>query len=336
MSLPQLVSRLEQIENTVTSLYRDQFNGMENDAFTWVVGPLDPTGVSNIWVWFEIAKADFTAEVLHALLQTFMGKKPVGWQDASFISPISSRLQAIAKSLQEGSDTWNRICEARQEIYLDMAKGGLNKEEFWRYRAFTEKARDSLLKQVASARISLQEIDDIIKHAGDNRESSKQADIRCPITGQRCDLPIVASPQQVFVGFQFASDFYKTSSLKVVVTEALQKLNLRPFFPDEHFEPVHISCEICHTLQQGVVCIFEISDSNPNVMFELGLAYMLGKFTILLAKKGSLGTQIADIAGIHRIEYDDLVECRDVITRYLRDSTTLYKLLGISEKEGAK
>ncbi len=334
MSLSQLISRLGQIENTVSLLFKDQFNGMENDAVTWVVGPLDQTGVSNIYAWFEIAKSDFTGEVLQTLFQSFMGKRPAGWQDASFISPVSSRLQAVAKSLQEGSETWNRICEARQEIYL--APSGLNKEDFWRYRAFTEKAKDALLKQVASVRINLEEIGDIIEHARDDEESYKELAIRCPITGQRCDLPIVANPKQVFVGFQFASNHYKTSSLKVMVTEALQKLSLSPFFPDEHFEPVHISCEICHTLQQGSVCIFEISDSNPNVMFELGLAYMLGKFTILLAKKGSAGTQIADIAGIHRIEYDDLVECRDIITRYLRDSSTLHKLLGIPEKEGTK
>jgi len=334
MSLPQLISRLKQIEDTIVLLFKDQFNGMENDAVTWIVGPLDQTGVSNIYAWFEIAKSDFTGEVLRTLFQTFSGQRSAGLNDASFISPVSSRLQAVTKSLQEGSKIWNRVCEARQEIYL--APGGLNKEDFWRFRVFTEKNKDSLLKHIASARINLQEIGDIIEHTKNSQESYKALDLRCPITGQRCTLPILANPEQVFVGFQFVSNHYKTSSLKVTIREALQKLKLNPFFPDEHFEPVHISCEICHMLQQVSVCIFEISDSNPNVMFELGLAYVLGKFTILLAKKGSPGTQIADIAGIHRIEYDDLVECRDIIVRHLGDSSTLRKLLGTPEKEEIK
>ncbi|MBM3127280.1 MAG: hypothetical protein FJ009_01430 [Chloroflexi bacterium] len=309
---------------------------MENDAITWIIGPLDPVDVSSICTWFEIAKADLISEVLQVLFQASVGKRRIEHQqDASFVSPIARRLQSVTESLQEGSETWNRILAARQEIYLDMAKGGLNKEEFWRYRVFTEKAKDSMLKQVTSARINLREIDEIIGHARENQSPYKSG-VRCPITGQDCDLSLIVDPSQVFVGFQFTSDHYKTPSLKAMVTEALQKMNLRPFFPDEHFEPVHISCEICHTLQQGAICIFEISDSNPNVMFELGLAYMLGKFTILLARKGSPGTQISDIAGIHRIEYDDLVECRDSIIRHLGDSSTLRKVLKSMAKEDTK
>ncbi|MBI5029989.1 MAG: hypothetical protein HZB51_05640 [Chloroflexi bacterium] len=336
MSLPHLISRLAQIENTVSVLFHGQFDGMENDSVKWVIGPLDPTEVSNVYAWFDIAKVDFTGEVLQALFQIFVGKKSADWQDTSFISAISSRLQAVANNLQEGYDAWKQICEARQEIYLGMAKGGFNKEEIWRFRVFTEKAKDSLLKQITAARINLQEIVEVVEHVKARKDSNKAPSIRCPITGQVCDLPIIENAKQVFVGFQFVSIHYKSPSLKVMIKEALEKLNLSPFFADEHFEAVHISCEICHAMQQGAVCIFEISDSNPNVMFELGFAYMLGKFTILLARKGSQGTQIADIAGIHRIEYDDLVECRDTIARYLSDSSTVHNLLVQSDKEKNK
>jgi hypothetical protein len=62
-------------------------------------------------------------------------------------------------------------------------------------------------------------------------------------------------------------------------------------------------------------------------MFELGLAYMLGKVAILLAKKGSPGTHIADIAGMHRIEYEDMVECRDSVSACLSDSTRVQEVL---------
>ena len=326
MSLPQLIGRLERIEQTASGLFEDLFDGVENDHITWVVKPLNQVAVSNIHTWFGMTKSDLTAEVLQGLFHVFMGKRPVGWQNTSLLSPVASRLQAVAESLQEGSKTWERLCEARQEVYL--APGRMNREEFWRYRAFTEKTKDCLLKQVASARINLQEINDLIEHFKEGHEAF-ESNIPCPITGHLCDLPNVANSKQVFVAFQFSSSHFKATSLKVMIAEALGKLDLIPFFPDEHFEPVHISCEICHTLQQGSVCIFEISDSNPNVMFELGIAYMLGKFTILLSKRGSPGTQISDIAGIHRIEYDDLVDCRETITRYLKDSAKLQKILGM-------
>jgi predicted nucleotide-binding protein len=83
-------------------------------------------------------------------------------------------------------------------------------------------------------------------------------------------------------------------------------------------------------LQEASLCIFEISDSNPNVLFELGLAYMLGKTAILLAHKDSPGTQISDISGIHRIEYGDLVECRALIARAIDKSKSIAKLLSTS------
>jgi hypothetical protein len=48
---------------------------------------------------------------------------------------------------------------------------------------------------------------------------------------------------------------------------------------------------------------------------------------ILLAKKGSPGTHIADIAGMHRIEYEDMVECRDSVSACLSDSTRVQEVL---------
>jgi hypothetical protein len=209
----------------------------------------------------------------------------------------------------------------------------LNKEEFWRYRAYSEKAKTKLLRHLVSAKANLLEIEDAIGQAKATTGNRRISKIRCPINGENCTKELLDKPQQVFVGFQFNSDHYKTPSLKLMIQEALQTFDLIPFFADEHYEPVHISCEICHAIQEGSVSIFEISDSNPNVMFELGVAYMLDKVAILLARRGSPGTHISDIAGIHRIEYDDLIECRDLVKHCLADSITVRTIFMKAGKE---
>ena len=325
MSLTQLVSRLEQIESTVSSMFEEQFHDMEDQSILFAVEPLSRTDSHSIQVWLEILQSDFMSEVLKAVVEVLAGQGVAAREFVPSISGLASRLQAVANNLQDASQTWDQIYKARQEVCL--VPGGLNKEELLRYMAYTERAKNILLRQIVSAKVYFEEIGAIIERIKVTKESSKGSNLRCPITGQTCDKPLVPNPKEVFVGFQFHSNHYRTSSLKIMITEALERFNLNPFFPDEHYEPVHISCEICHRLQQVSVCIFEISDSNPNVMFELGLAYMLGKVVMLLAKRGSPGTQIADIAGIHRIEYEDLVECRDFISRCLEGSAMILSKL---------
>lgn len=332
MAIPQLIARVELIENTISSIFKDQFRGMEDDSITFAVAPLRETDSHNIHAWLEIVQSDLENEVLQATAHVVAGQGGPASRFVSLITPVASRLRAAATAVRHAIETWEQICKARQAVCL--VPGGLNREELWRYRAHAERSNDALLRQITTAKVCLQEIHATIEDAKASVEYLRRLDIRCPITGQSCDKPVVASHDEVFVGLQFQSNHYKTSSLKLMVTEALDRFDLTSFFPDEHYEPVHISCEICHALQRVSVCLFEISDLNPNVMLELGLAYMLGKPVILLAKKESPGTHMADIAGIHRIEYDDLVECRDLIGRCLEDSATLQALLPKTRKDG--
>lgn len=60
-------------------------------------------------------------------------------------------------------------------------------------------------------------------------------------------------------------------------------------------------CKICRELQSCGLAIFNISDLNPNVMLELGLAYGMGKPVIIV--KDSKTKIITDIGGIEYIEY---------------------------------
>lgn len=329
MELGQLVHRIQDIETEIHSLFDDHFKGMDKESSTFVAAPMSPKAVSRLHAWLRNAKIDFAPAVIETLVNMLTVNGLHNSSISTFVSLVASRLQTTAYNVHDAIVIWEKICKARYEACQSF--GGLNKEELWRYRAHIEGLKDTFLKEISTARICIQEINDLINKETKSSQIDKVSTIRCPITSQSCDKVISPMPSVVFCAYQFDSNYYKTKNLKTMITESLEKFNLQPFFPDDHYEPIHISCKICHTIQRVSICIFEISDSNPNVMFELGLAYMLGKVAILLAHQGSPGTKISDVAGIHRVLYDDLVDCREFIIKSLNSSSLIRSSLTSSE-----
>lgn len=71
-----------------------------------------------------------------------------------------------------------------------------------------------------------------------------------------------------------------------------------------------------HIAKAGVV-IAVISDGNPNVLYELGIAHTLGKLAFVLVEKGQRIP--VDLSGVLRIEYelDNLAAARDSLSEQL-------------------
>jgi len=144
----------------------------------------------------------------------------------------------------------------------------------------------------------------------------------------------------VFLGYQFCSKYYRQvdllSCIQIAVELANQdlvqihrKLKLRRV---GLVEGIHMSCEICGKIKTSEICIFEISDRNPNVLFELGMA--TGKEIVLLKSMQS-GDVPSDISGIKYTHYnneDDFEKLQIVLAKILYD-TTASMPISISNKE---
>lgn len=135
----------------------------------------------------------------------------------------------------------------------------------------------------------------------------------------RCKkLPILQNPQEVFAGYQFESKYYKTENLKLMIEEVFKEQGRKVYFPDDHHGNTHISCDVCAHILSCCLGIFEITDSNPNVMMELGLAYGACKHCVLVHKNGVDTPNIpVNLSGIERIEYDSEVDIREKLRRFL-------------------
>jgi len=133
----------------------------------------------------------------------------------------------------------------------------------------------------------------------------------------------------VFIGYQFRSKYYRQVDLLACIQVAVdlanqdlvqihRKLKLRRVGLEEG---IHISCEICGKIKASEICIFEISDRNPNVLFELGMA--AGKKIVLLKSLQS-GDVPSDISGIKYTHYnneDDFEKLQIVLAKILYDTT---------------
>ncbi len=88
----------------------------------------------------------------------------------------------------------------------------------------------------------------------------------------------------VMMGFTPRSDeIYRT-----LITSAVEAAGLAPVRADEMIGQGFIMEQIKTAIQQSRLCIADVTGSNPNVLYEIGLAHAIKKPLILLAQEGSV------------------------------------------------
>jgi hypothetical protein len=107
----------------------------------------------------------------------------------------------------------------------------------------------------------------------------------CFKIGAVCSKEIMVNPNRVFIGMPIRKKFAHIYTHGIVPT--LEKIKLEPWKADEEPNNIDIMCKICEHLQESQYAIINITDWNPNVLFELGLAYGLGKTVIIIKYKES-------------------------------------------------
>jgi nucleoside 2-deoxyribosyltransferase len=95
----------------------------------------------------------------------------------------------------------------------------------------------------------------------------------------------MVNPNRVFIGMPIRKKFAHIYTHGIVPT--LEKIKLEPWKADEEPNNIDIMCKICEHLQESQYAIINITDWNPNVLFELGLAYGLGKTVVIIKYKES-------------------------------------------------
>jgi|SRR5208337_3899809 len=143
--------------------------------------------------------------------------------------------------------------------------------------------------------------------------------------------------EKVFLGLQFKSKFYRKSTIETLLVDAVTDASneIKEMGLDYvELEPILIELKPSEGVTEGILklidesffCLFEISDNNPNVMFELGNAYAKKKGLIFLKHEKSAKTVKvpSDIVGKYISyyggdQYPNLEKMRPKITQYVTE-----------------
>lgn len=159
-----------------------------------------------------------------------------------------------------------------------------------------------------------EEIDSLIQE-----EKNNFYRFRCFKIGHQC--PHEINPQRFlfFVGMPFApeySDSYQYGIKDMLARHGIE-VERRIFKADEQPSTIDILCKICKGIQESQNIIINISDQNPNVMFELGLAYGLNKNVFLIKDKDS--AVISDLNGLEYTSYSNAEELASKLETRFRE-----------------
>jgi hypothetical protein len=126
-----------------------------------------------------------------------------------------------------------------------------------------------------------------------------------------------------FIAMQFSEPYNEV--YRDAIRPLVAEIGFEPFRVDEAAGPGIILNDIWGRITEASVMIAEVSEANPNVYYEVGVAHALRKPTVLLAQRG---TKLPFDLGPHRcIFYDNSIPGRARLLDALRSS--LISLLGL-------
>jgi nucleoside 2-deoxyribosyltransferase len=152
-----------------------------------------------------------------------------------------------------------------------------------------------------------------MKNKIDNSKQMNYLPKKCLIHHGICPEELELKPKTFFVGFPFKPQYEK--DLKEKIDLVAERLNLKPLYPAKTQKKGVILCKVCKEIQETDFSIFDITERNPNVMLEVGLAFGFGKEVILLnnpthAEELKKGYPI-DLSGILIVQYNATSDISD-------------------------
>ena len=158
------------------------------------------------------------------------------------------------------------------------------------------------------------EIDSLIHDENDSGNH-----FRCFIIGDDCPVKIDSQKYLFFVGMPFNDQHVESyqGGIKAMLNRHGVDTDKKLFKADEQYSNYGILCKICRGIQESQNIIINISDQNPNVMFELGLAYGLNKNVFLIKDKKS--AVISDLSGLEYTSYSNAEELASKLETRFRE-----------------
>ncbi len=125
---------------------------------------------------------------------------------------------------------------------------------------------------------------------------------RCVVANRRwAGIDMQVDRPEVFVIMPFGQDWSR-SVYEEMIRPAIESAHLRCTRGDTPPRVGDLSQTVWNALMRAGLVIADVSASNPNVFYEIGLAHGIGKDCFILKQQGAVVP--ADFGGSHYYEYD--------------------------------
>lgn len=109
--------------------------------------------------------------------------------------------------------------------------------------------------------------------------------IRCPLTGLTCGIPMTVEEKSFFLAEAEKPDNARQWRREALTTVIEREYNYKIRSALDESDVNAFTCKICEMIQTCAYGIADITNSNPNVLLELGMMLALGKPAIILIKR---------------------------------------------------
>lgn len=134
--------------------------------------------------------------------------------------------------------------------------------------------------------------------------------VRCPLIGIPCGKTINIQEKTFFLAEAEKPEDNRSRRGEAIRMALGDEYTLKSALDER--EVYAFTCKICELIQTCAYGIADITDSNPNVVLELGMMISLGKPTVILKKRGEVGLNLpSDLNAIEIIlftEYIDIIK----------------------------
>ena len=156
-------------------------------------------------------------------------------------------------------------------------------------------------------------------------DATDQSKLPVPLPGQRTRAP--SNPPQISRPGVFVSMAYSPVMNRLyaeIFKPTIESLGMQALRADEIASVEPISLDIRRSIDDADLVIAEITDFNPNVMHEIGLAQSIDKPTIIICRMGYREDQIpSNIRHIRRIMYPNDAGGGPILRRHLQEILSL-------------
>jgi len=143
--------------------------------------------------------------------------------------------------------------------------------------------------------------------------------IRCPLIGVPCSKPITIQEKTFFLAEAEEPRDVRKRRI-TAINEAIEDgYKIRSALDEKGVNA--FTCKICEMIQTCAYGMADISQENPNVLFELGMMIALGKPTIILSRKDQkLGLKLpSDLNAIEIIPFTEYIDIIDQLREIVKN-----------------